>query len=66
MFGHALTVYRQQALNLGPGVADIQVVHYHTFGCNAMLYPCYKDTSILQVAYKLELQNQEYKYTQRQ
>ena len=30
VFGHALTVYRQQASDLGPVVADIQVVHYHT------------------------------------
>ena len=30
VFGHALTVNRQQASNLGPGVADIQVAHYHT------------------------------------
>ena len=30
VFGHVLTVYRQQESNLGPGVADIQVAHYHT------------------------------------
>ena len=27
VLGHALCVYKQQASNLGPGVADIQVAH---------------------------------------
>ena len=30
VFGHVLTVYRQQVSNSGPGVADILVTHDHT------------------------------------
>ena len=30
VYGYAQTVYRQKVLNLGPGIADIQVAHYHT------------------------------------
>ncbi|PSN52060.1 hypothetical protein C0J52_03887 [Blattella germanica] len=42
VLGHALTVYMQQASNLGPGVADIQVAHGHTSRHDTRLIYCHQ------------------------